>query len=84
MRRHLLDTGPLAAYLKGRPPAVQLLSPWIARREAATSALVYAENLEYFKRLLRFDEQRPASEGMFFATCGHHTFLFQHPHHPRE
>jgi hypothetical protein len=30
MRRYLLDSCPLAAYLNGRPAAVQLLSPWIA------------------------------------------------------
>ena len=57
MKRYLLDTGPLAAYLNGRPRAVQLLSPWIARREAATSALVYAEITEYFKNLPGFDER---------------------------
>ena len=58
MRRYLLDTGPLAAYLNGRPAAVELISPWIARREAATSILVYAEVVEYFKGLPRFEERR--------------------------
>jgi predicted nucleic acid-binding protein len=57
VRRYLLDSGPLAAYLNGRPAAVQLLSPWIARREAATSILVYAEIVEYFKSLPRFTER---------------------------
>lgn len=50
MRRYLLDSGPLAAYLNGRPAAVQLISPWIARREVATSIVVYGEIIEYFKR----------------------------------
>lgn len=57
MRRYLLDSGPLAAYLNGRPAAVQLVSPWIARREVATSILVYAEVIEYFKSLPRFAER---------------------------
>ena len=56
MRRYLLETGPLAAYLNGRSTAVQLLSPWIAQREAATSILVYAEIVEYFKSLPRFEQ----------------------------
>jgi hypothetical protein len=58
MRRYLLDSGPLAAYLNGRPAAVQLISPWIARHEAATSIVVYGEIIEYFKSLPRFSERR--------------------------
>jgi predicted nucleic acid-binding protein len=76
MRRYLLDTGPLAAFLNGRPTAVQLLSPWIARREAATSILVYAEIVEYFKSLPRFDERHAELRQMlqvvhpYFPTYG--------------
>lgn len=51
MRRYLLDTTPVAAYLQGRPKAVALMTPWIRRQEAATSALVYAEVTEYIKGL---------------------------------
>lgn len=58
MRRYLLDSGPLAAYLNGRPAAVQLISPWIDKREVATSILVYGEVIEYFKSLPRFPERR--------------------------
>lgn len=54
MRRYLLDTGPLAAYLLGRPAAVALIDPWIDRREAATSILVYAEVTEYLKGMTNF------------------------------
>lgn len=54
MRQYLLDSTPLAAYLHGRQVAVDLLSPWIARREAATSILVYAEITEYIKGLADF------------------------------
>lgn len=49
MRRYLVDTGPLAAFLNNRPPAVELISPWILQREAATSALTYAEIIEYVR-----------------------------------
>jgi hypothetical protein len=51
MRRYLLDTGPLGAYLQGRQPAVDLIVPWIRRGEAATSILVYGELIEYIKSL---------------------------------
>src|SRR5437763_12027506 len=47
MRQYLLDTGPLAAYLQGRPGAVRLIAPWIQQRAAATSVLTYAEVHEY-------------------------------------
>ena len=47
MRQYLLDTGPLAAYLQGRPAATGLISPWIQQRAVATSLLVYAEVHEY-------------------------------------
>jgi predicted nucleic acid-binding protein len=51
MRRYLLDTGPLGAYLQGRQPAVDLLVPWIRRSEAATSILLNGELIEYLKSL---------------------------------
>jgi len=47
MRRHLVDTPLVAAYLLRRPVAVQPISPWIQNREAATSILVYGEVNEY-------------------------------------
>ncbi|HEU5430125.1 MAG TPA: type II toxin-antitoxin system VapC family toxin [Thermomicrobiales bacterium] len=49
MRRYLLDTGSLAALLLGRPAAVELIRPWLERREAATSILVYGEIIEYLR-----------------------------------
>jgi predicted nucleic acid-binding protein len=51
MRRYLLDTGPVGAYLQGRQPAVDLIVPWIRGGEAATSILVYGEIIEYIKSL---------------------------------
>ena len=49
MRRYLLDTTPLTAYLHARPAMVSLAQPWIRSREAATSILVYGESLEYLQ-----------------------------------
>jgi hypothetical protein len=49
MRRYLLDTGILVAYLQGKPTVVQLVSPLITPQQAATSMLVYAEVVEHFK-----------------------------------
>ena len=47
MRRYLLDTTPLAAYLVGRPQMVEFLIPLLTRQELATSILVYAEVVEF-------------------------------------
>lgn len=57
MRRHLLDTGPLAAYLFRRPAAVRLIRPWIRSREAATSILVYGEVVEYLRNRPNFPQR---------------------------
>lgn len=46
MRRYLLDTTPLSAYLTGQPTAVERFTPWFDSDEAATSVLVYAEVVE--------------------------------------
>jgi len=51
MKRYLLDTSLLAAYLQSRAPAVRLIRPLIERHEVATSILVYAEVTEYVKGL---------------------------------
>lgn len=49
MKRYLLDTTLVGGYLQGRPTATALIDPWIDRREAVTSLLVYGEVLEYIK-----------------------------------
>lgn len=58
MREYLLDTTPLAALLNNRPPAVSLLSPYLARDELATSILAYAEVLEHLKGAADFPRRR--------------------------
>lgn len=49
MRRYLLDTGPVAAYLFDRRVAVELITPWTRSQEATTSILVYGEVIEYLR-----------------------------------
>lgn len=49
MRRYLLDTGVLTAYLRGRAGAVALVESWVLAGEAATSMLVYGEIVEYLQ-----------------------------------
>src|SRR5260370_24657173 len=58
MKRHLLDTGPLAAYLQEKEPAVTLIRPLIEKHEVATSIIVYAEVTEYSRSDPKFAERR--------------------------
>jgi predicted nucleic acid-binding protein len=58
MRRYLLDTTPLTAYLHDQPSVVALVQPWLRRRETATSILVYGEVLEYLKGLDNYPRRR--------------------------
>jgi predicted nucleic acid-binding protein len=55
VRRFLLDTTPIAAYLNDRPAAVQLIRPWVEQREVATSILAHAEVVEYIKSFSDFE-----------------------------
>jgi len=57
MKRYLLDTSLLAAYLHNRTKAVTLMTSWIQHDEAATSMLVYGEVIEYLKGLPNFQEK---------------------------
>jgi len=58
MRRYLLDTALVTAYLRGRSGAVSLIQPWIDADEAATSVLVYGEAIEFFKNLPDFPRRQ--------------------------
>ncbi|MBI3979298.1 MAG: type II toxin-antitoxin system VapC family toxin [Chloroflexi bacterium] len=49
MRRYLADTTILTAYLYHRRPALNLLNPWIGRKEASTSIPVYGEMVEHLR-----------------------------------
>lgn len=57
MKLYLLDSTPVAAYLHGRKSVTDLVTPWIIRREVATSILVYAEVTEYIKGLSDFSRR---------------------------
>ena len=52
MRRYLLDSGPLSAYLQGRPATLSIVRPWIAGQEVATTILSYGEVVEYLRGAL--------------------------------
>jgi hypothetical protein len=69
MKRYLLDTSLLAAYLHNRAPAISLISLWVKNDEAATSMLVYGEVIEYLKGLPQYHEK--------FAAF--HTLLKERP-----
>lgn len=58
MRRYLLDTAVLAAYLYERRGAIQIVGPWIAGREAATSILVYGEIVEHLLGRNQFPDRQ--------------------------
>ena len=58
MKRYLLDTAPLSAYVLGRPSAVALVAPWVARQVATTSVLAHAEAIEYFQGLAYYSRSR--------------------------
>lgn len=60
--RHLLDTGILNAFLRGRPGAVTLIDPWVTEGTAFTSVLVYGEIVEYLQGLPRPDFERREAE----------------------
>ena len=62
--KYLLDTGPLTAYLLGRPGAVARLDALIVAGEAATSALVYAEAIEYFHSFSHFQQLQVGLRGI--------------------
>ena len=57
MKRYLLDTSLLTAYLHNRTKAVRLMTPWITNDETVTSILVYGEVIEYLKGLQSFAEK---------------------------
>jgi predicted nucleic acid-binding protein len=58
MRRYLLDTSVLSAYLHSRQGAIALVSPWIRAQEAATSILVYGEVIEYLQGRPQFSQRQ--------------------------
>ena len=72
MKRYLLDSSLLAAYLHNRATAISLISVWVKNDEAATSMLVYGEVIEYLKGLPDYQEN-------YIAL---HTILIEIPPYP--
>ncbi len=66
MKRFLLDTPVLSAYILGRAGAAILVAPWIDQDEAATSIVVYAEIVEYFQQFHNFAQRRSELRQLLF------------------
>ncbi len=65
MKRYLLDTGLVAAFLHGRKPVVELIDPWVRNEEAATSIIVYGEVIEYLKGLASYPYYKTRLQRLF-------------------
>lgn len=68
MRRYLLDTGPLNAFLFNRPGALALIAPWIRNQEATSSILVYGEVVEHIKGQPNFPAHHQALRTLLQAV----------------
>lgn len=68
MKRYLLDTPVIAAFLIGREPARDLVAPWLVEHETVTSIVVYGEVYEYIRSFRDFDE-RYRSLQTFIQEC---------------
>jgi len=65
MKRYLLDTSLIAAFLHGRQTALTLIEPLVKERYAATSILVYGEVIEYLKGLPTFPKYKARLQELF-------------------
>ncbi len=65
MKRYVLDTGLVAAFLHGRKQVVELIDPWVRKEEAATSILVYGEVIEYLKGLVHYPHYKARLQRLF-------------------
>ena len=65
MKRYLLDTSLVAAFLHGRPTALALIAPLVRQEQAKTSILVYGEVIEYLKGLPTFQEHKTRLQKLF-------------------
>jgi tRNA(fMet)-specific endonuclease VapC len=65
MKRYLLDTSLVAAFLHGRKQAIELITPWVRKQEVATSILVYGEVIEYLKGLADYSRYQARLQRLF-------------------
>lgn len=69
MKRYLLDTPILAAYLFGRSAAVALVDPWAEDDEVVTSILVYGEVIEHLTGRPDFRDRRAVLLDLLNDAC---------------
>lgn len=67
MKKYLLDTSIVAAFLNKRPGAVKLIKPWVSASEAATSLLVYGEVIEYIKNKPKYKYKHTSAKNLLKA-----------------
>jgi len=65
MKRYLLDTSLIAAFLHGRSTALALINPLVRNGQATTSILVYGEVIEYIKGLQTFPTYKARLQKLF-------------------
>jgi predicted nucleic acid-binding protein len=65
MKRYLLDTSLVAAFLHGRKHVIELIDPWVRKQEAGTSILVYGEVIEYLKGLADYSRYQARLQRLF-------------------
>ena len=65
MKRYLLDTSLVAAFLHGRPTALALIEPLVRNGQATTSIVVYGEVIEYLKGLPTFLDYKARLQKLF-------------------
>jgi tRNA(fMet)-specific endonuclease VapC len=58
MKQYLLDTAPLGALLRRRPPAIATITPWLIADEVATSVIAYGEVIEYIRGWTNYQQRR--------------------------
>ncbi|SRR6266566_8451657 len=65
MKRYLLDTSLVAAFLHGRSNILAMIEPLVKNSQAGTSILVYGEVIEYLKGLPAFLEYKARLQKLF-------------------
>jgi predicted nucleic acid-binding protein len=58
MKQYLLDTAPLGALLRRRPPAIAIITPWLIADEVATSVIAYGEVIEYIRGWTNYQQRQ--------------------------
>lgn len=67
MKKYLLDTSVLAAFLNKRTGTIKLVKPWVTAKEATTSLLVYGEVIEYIKNKPHYKSRHTGAKNLLKA-----------------